>query len=96
MLNQFNKILILDATSFDISPKLRAVLPGSGGAASKANCKIQVIYEYLSGTLDFFEITPGNKPDNKFANELPQQIIKNNKPVYERKTELKINYFKNA
>ncbi len=78
LLNQFNKILILDATSFDISSKLRAVLPGSGGAASKANCKIQVIYEYLSGTLDFFEITPGNKPDNKFANELPQQIIKNN------------------
>jgi hypothetical protein len=42
ILLHFKRILIFDSTSWDISPELRDVLPGSGGAASDASCKLQV------------------------------------------------------
>lgn len=87
-LNLFAGIKIIDATSWDISSKLSFVLPGSGGAASKANCKVQLIYEYISGTIDFFEITPGNKPDSKYTNNVPQHLNKNDLCIFD------LGYFK--
>jgi len=87
-LNQFAGIKIIDATSWDISAKLKSLLPGSGGAASKANCKVQLIYEYISGTIEFFDITPGNKPDSKYTNNIPQHLNKNDLCIFD------LGYFK--
>ncbi|MFH0937831.1 MAG: hypothetical protein V1899_00875, partial [Planctomycetota bacterium] len=36
-LHAFKRVLIFDSSSWDINPKLKHVLPGSGGAASDAN-----------------------------------------------------------
>jgi hypothetical protein len=74
LLNQFKSIHIIDSTSWDIQPHLRDVLPGSGGAASLANCKVQLCYEYRSGALSFFDIIPGKNPDNGYASKLPELI----------------------
>jgi hypothetical protein len=74
LLNHFTSIKIFDSTSWNINPALRNLLPGSGGTASSASCKVQLCYEYLRGTLSFFEVTPGNNPDNRYAKQLPDQI----------------------
>lgn len=74
LLSHFKSIKIFDSTSWDIAAKLYTILPGCGGLASKANCKIQLCYEYLHGALSFFEIVPGNKPDTGYTSKLPQLI----------------------
>lgn len=74
ILLHFKRILIFDSTSWDISPELRDVLPGSGGAASGASCKLQVCYEYKRGELSFFEILPGITPDNGYTSQLPDHV----------------------
>jgi Transposase DDE domain len=74
LLNKFKRIHIIDSTSWDIHPRLRDILPGSGGAASSANCKVQLCYEYLHGTLSFFDIIPGKNSDKGYASKLPELI----------------------
>ncbi len=74
LLNHFTRIHIFDSTSWDIDPNLHDVLPGSGGAASSANCKVQLCYEYLHGALSFFDVIPGNNPDNSYVTKLPALI----------------------
>jgi hypothetical protein len=54
-----------------VDPRLADVLPGSGGAASAANCKLQAGYEYKYGELGFFKIDPGTRPDNAYTTQLP-------------------------
>lgn len=74
ILQHFNRILIFDSTSWDISPALKDVLPGCGGGASEANCKVQACYEYKSGELSFFEITDGITPDNAYTCQLTSHL----------------------
>lgn len=71
LLNHFKRIKIFDSTSWDIDPKLRDVLPGCGGDASSANCKVQLCYEYRRGALSFFDVVPGKNPDSGYAKQLP-------------------------
>jgi len=73
-LRHFQRILIFDSSCWNIDPKLRDVLPGCGGSASEANCKLQTCYEYKRGELSFFEITPGITPDGAFAYQLPNHV----------------------
>ncbi len=74
ILQHFKRILIFDSTSWGINPILSGVLPGSGGNASAANCKVQVCYEYKSGELSFFEIQPGSVPDNVYTANVPKHL----------------------
>jgi len=71
LLDPFKRVLIFDSSSWDVDPNLADVLPGSGGGASAANCKLQVGYEYKHGELGFFKIDPGTKPDNAYTTQLP-------------------------
>ena len=77
LLKKFNHVFILDSSSWDIHSKLSNVLPGSGGNASDANCKVQTFYEYKQGELSFVEIMPGNTPDSKYTRQIPEKIKKN-------------------
>lgn len=70
-LRPFPHIRIFDSSSWDVDPRLKTVLPGSGGGASEANCKLQVCYEYKQGELDFFEVSSGNSPDQAYSPALP-------------------------
>lgn len=76
LLSHFKNIKIIDSTSWGVDPVLRHVLPGSGGSASKANCKVQLCYEYLHGAISFFDVVPGNTPDNGYAENLPVHFSK--------------------
>ena len=74
LLRHFKRILIFDSSSWNIDPKLKDVLPGSGGSASDANCKLQTCYEYKRGALSFFEITSGITPDGAYTSQLPGHV----------------------
>jgi len=73
-LRSFRRVYIADSSSWDVAAKLRHVLPGSGGGASEANCKVQVTYEYKAAALAFLDVTPGILPDNRYTNHLPARL----------------------
>jgi len=74
LLRPFGRILIFDSSSWDVDPRLAETLPGSGGGASAANCKLQAAYEYKLGELGFFKIDPGTRPDNAYTTQLPSLL----------------------
>lgn len=76
LLRPFRRVLIVDSSSWDISENLRSVLPGSGGAASTANCKLQAVYDYKHSVLSFLDVTAGTVPDNRYTNHLPGMLQK--------------------
>ena len=76
LLRPFRRILIFDSSSWDIDPKLKAVLPGCGGGASEANCKLQAGYEYKRGQLGFFQVSAGTRPDQAYSPALPGLVAK--------------------
>jgi hypothetical protein len=71
LLRPFRRVLIFDSSSWDVDPRLRAALPGAGGTALSANCKLQAGYEYKRGQLGFFQISPGTRPDQAHSPALP-------------------------
>jgi hypothetical protein len=76
LLRPFGRVLIIDSSSWEVNEKLRAALPGSGGGASQAACKIQAVYDYKHSELQFVEVTKGTAPDNRYTNKLPSLINK--------------------
>ena len=76
LLRPFRHVLLVDSSSWDVSEHLRDVLPGSGGAASAANCKLQVVYDYKHGELRFLDVTAGTVPDNRYTDHLPGMLQK--------------------
>ncbi len=77
LLRPFARVWVVDSSSWGVHEKLRAILPGSGGNASKANCKIQLAYEYKQGALRFLDETAGTVPDNRYTENLPALLQKN-------------------
>ena len=76
LLRPFSRVLLADSSSWDVNEKLSLIFPGSGGAASAANCKLQVVYDYKSGELQFLEENAGTIPDNKYTGRLPALLKK--------------------
>jgi hypothetical protein len=76
LLRPFGRVLIVDSSSWDVNERLRAVLPGSGGGASSANCKLQAVYDYKRGELQFLDVTAGTVPDNRYTDQLPSMLQK--------------------
>jgi hypothetical protein len=71
LLRPFRRVLLVDSSSWDVSEKLRNILPGSGGAASTASCKLQTVYDYKHSVLEFIDVTGGTVPDNRYTDHLP-------------------------
>ena len=76
LLRPLGRVLIVDSSSWDVNEKLATVLPGSGGGASSANCKLQTVYDYKRGELQFLDVTEGTHPDNRYTNNLPGMLNK--------------------
>jgi hypothetical protein len=71
LLRHFHRVLIFDSSGWEVDPRLKTVLPGSGGNASAASCKLQAGYEYKRGHLGFFQVSPGIRPDQAYSPTLP-------------------------
>ncbi len=76
LLRPFPNVRIFDSSSWDVDPGLKKLLPGSGGGASEANCKLQVCYEYKQGQLGFFQVGAGKRPDQAYSPALPGLLSK--------------------
>lgn len=70
----FSEILIIDSSSWKISPQLQWAFPGCGGSAGQAGCKLQFCYDYLTGEVRMLEEMKGTFPDQKYAHNLPSII----------------------
>ena len=71
---QFPAIHVVDSTSFDCPESLAQIYPGAGGAASAANCKVLLRYDYLRGQFDPLRVGPGKRSDQGLAVLLPQEM----------------------
>jgi len=87
-LRPFSRIMILDSSAWNIHPGLAGVLPGTGGDGSGATCKLQAFYEYKKGELSFAEITSGLVPDQRYVENLPGNMNKNDLALFD------LGYFK--
>jgi hypothetical protein len=68
----FTAVHIADSTGFALSPSLKELFPGSGGGASAAGAKIQLVWEYLSQSFAHLALVPGTTPDNKYIDTVVQ------------------------
>lgn len=73
----FNRIRILDSTSFQVSEDYKNLYPGSGGSANRAGVKIQLEYELKSGEFLHMEAGPGSSSDSKFGKDINDTIEAN-------------------
>ncbi len=66
----FRKVYLADSTGFGLPALLQNLFPGSGGSASKAGAKIQLVWEYKRSILAHFALTPWNIPDQKYVDHV--------------------------
>lgn len=79
MLKNFDKVYMIDSSSFNINNGLQKVFSGCGGnkTVSNAAVKIQFLYEYKNGEASYFELTEGKQPDSKYTSQVPDLIGSN-------------------
>ncbi len=63
LLEKFNKILIQDSSSMDLNERLSPFFKGSGGRASKASAKIDVIYDFKAKRFEYLKLTDHSEAD---------------------------------
>lgn len=70
VLTQFSAINLTDSTGIELPESLVDEFPGSGGAASAASLKLQVVLDFLTGSFTGLWLTPGITPDQKATQHL--------------------------
>lgn len=68
----FTAVHIADSTGFELPAALKERFPGSGGGASTAGAKIQLVWEYLSHSFAHLALVAGTLPDNKYIDTVIQ------------------------
>lgn len=65
-LEAFTALNIIDSSSVSLHSTLSKLFKGSGGAASSAALKIQLMFDYLMGQIKELTLTPGCDNDQSF------------------------------
>ncbi|MBU3182771.1 IS4 family transposase [Clostridium psychrophilum] len=73
----FNRINVVDATSFKISNNLKSSYKGTGGHSANAAVKIQLQYDVLSGQILACDIGKGASSDSAYVKEVQKNIQTN-------------------
>lgn len=76
-LSLFNRVIIKDATRFELPESYKDYLPGSGGAASKAGACLQFEYDLKSGSIIDLNLTAANRPDVRDAVQVLDNVACN-------------------
>jgi hypothetical protein len=76
-LSLFNRVIIKDATRFELPESYKDYLPGSGGAASKAGACLQFEYDFKSGSIIDLNLTAANRPDVSDAVQVLDKVACN-------------------
>jgi len=74
ILEPFHRVYIGDSSSWDLPESLRGLFAGCGGDASQANCKLLLLYEYITGSFSLKELVPGKEPDQKHAHAVVELL----------------------
>ena len=77
LLKPFSKILIQDSSSFDLNETLSAFFKGSGGRASKATAKIDVIYDFKAKKYEHIKLTDHSEADQKLGLDVLNLLVPN-------------------
>lgn len=67
LLSPFSKILIQDSSVCDLNQQLGLAFKGSGGRASKASLKLDVIYDFKAKRFTYVKLTDRSEADQKLA-----------------------------
>ena len=81
--DSFSEILIIDSSSWKIPEQLQWAFPGCGGSGSKAGCKLQFCYDYLTGEFQILEEMEGKLPDQKYTRNIPSIISKGGIAIFD-------------
>ena len=73
----FTHVYLADSTGFGLPASLKTLFPGSGGSASPAGAKIQLVWEYKRSLFAHFALTAGNLPDQKYVDQVVALAQKN-------------------
>jgi hypothetical protein len=76
-LSLFNRVIIKDATRFELPENYKDHLAGSGGAASKAGACLQFEYDLKSGSIIDLNLTAANRPDVRDAVQVLDNVACN-------------------
>jgi hypothetical protein len=71
---EFNKVYIEDSTQGSVNEKLAEKFRGSGGSASKASVKIDLVYEAKSGRVEQVIIEQGVVSDQELGERLIEKL----------------------
>jgi hypothetical protein len=77
LLIPFSKILIQDSTRCDLNQKLSPIFKGSGGRASKASLKLDVIYDFMAKEFEHITLHNGSIADQSLANKIMEYVKSN-------------------
>jgi hypothetical protein len=66
LFSPFPAVHIADSTGVELPPSLKDLFPGSGGGASVAGAKMQLVWEYLSQSFAHLALVAGTTPDNTY------------------------------
>jgi hypothetical protein len=70
LFDSFTQVYLADSTGFGLPEHLKHLFPGSGGSASKAGAKIQLVWEYKRSIFAHFALTAWNIPDQKYVDQV--------------------------
>ncbi len=74
LLSHVGQVNIVDSSGISLPESLRQEFPGTGGSASEAGVKVQVMLEVLSGQYQVIELEPGRRPDQSYGPRVVQQV----------------------
>lgn len=70
IMEQFSAVNITDSTGITLPETLSDEFPGSGGSASGAALKLQLIFDFLSGCFKAVTLTNGITPDQRYKKHI--------------------------
>lgn len=70
ILQQFSAIYLVDSTFKQLPASMTAQFPGTGGKASSAGLKVQLVFEFLQGNFAQFAIESGRMADQAYTKYL--------------------------
>lgn len=79
VLNQFDRINIIDSSSWKIPDGLEPAFPGY----NRAGCKIQLMYDYKTGVIQLFDITEQTRNDQSYSKTMDDRICRNDLLIFD-------------
>lgn len=80
VLDKFNRVNIVDSSSWKIPKRLKDSFPGF----NDAGCKLQLMFDYKSGLPDILDLTHETYPDSNYVKNMNTQIKSNDLFIFDQ------------